>query len=304
MGQLIQINFSEATQRDRDRVRAQGQRVRRTMLNLSDDQVKVVLKQMRDTFAEIQETLTGARGFQAEFLQAAKLRMLSAIDAFETRWVTSLQNRQRESFETGARSVLDSLAKAADPVRLPLVGVDPATLIISTRRSLDRIKGITDGMREAIRTQINLGISAARTTQQVMAGIRGVLEPKAVIVEKAGIMVKERIGATARAVMITRTEMGQTFALGAQARVEQLVERQSDLADAGIVATKRWLSTIDALTRRAHVIANGQRVGIDEKFTVGGEEMEHPLDPKASGKNIINCRCVHVVEAVFLENAA
>ena len=60
---------------------------------------------------------------------------------------------------------------------------------------------------------------------------------------------------------------------------------------------KGWLSTSDDRTRTPpdsefdHVGANGEVVGIDEKFTQTGEDMDYPGDPAGSPGNFINCRC-------------
>jgi hypothetical protein len=54
---------------------------------------------------------------------------------------------------------------------------------------------------------------------------------------------------------------------------------------------KRWIAVHDNRTRHAHLAANGQTVDSEAFFTVGGEQMEFPGDPEASGANTINCRC-------------
>jgi hypothetical protein len=36
---------------------------------------------------------------------------------------------------------------------------------------------------------------------------------------------------------------------------------------------------------------DGQKVGINEMFIVGGENLEFPGDPFGSPGNVINCRC-------------
>jgi SPP1 gp7 family putative phage head morphogenesis protein len=54
---------------------------------------------------------------------------------------------------------------------------------------------------------------------------------------------------------------------------------------------KEWLSTSDDRTRDAHAAANGQVVGIDEPFDVGGEQIMYPGDPSGSAECVINCRC-------------
>ena len=55
---------------------------------------------------------------------------------------------------------------------------------------------------------------------------------------------------------------------------------------------KRWTTTLDPRSRATHVQANGQTVGMDEDFTVGGRPMAYPGDPRGGAANVINCRCV------------
>jgi hypothetical protein len=65
---------------------------------------------------------------------------------------------------------------------------------------------------------------------------------------------------------------------------------------------KTWLSVEDERTRPDHAAVNNTSIGINEFFTVGGEQMERPGDPNASAKNIVNCRCVLVIEPVLGED--
>ena len=64
-------------------------------------------------------------------------------------------------------------------------------------------------------------------------------------------------------------------------------------ADMGVKMTREWIATHDARTRPEHGYADGQRVGIDEPFLVGGEKLMFPGDSSlgAHGWNIYNCRC-------------
>lgn len=66
----------------------------------------------------------------------------------------------------------------------------------------------------------------------------------------------------------------------------------SSIRDAGAPG-KEWLATGPPYnrTRRAHREADGQVVPVGSKFTVDGEELWWPGDPRASLDNIINCRC-------------
>jgi hypothetical protein len=60
---------------------------------------------------------------------------------------------------------------------------------------------------------------------------------------------------------------------------------------------KRWLATEDARTRPDHVEADGQTVPFASPFIVGGYQMMYPHDPTAPAKEVVNCRCVELLEA-------
>lgn len=65
----------------------------------------------------------------------------------------------------------------------------------------------------------------------------------------------------------------------------------------GFVTEKVWISAQDARTRRPpeshfnHYAMNGVKVGLNERFNVGGEKLLFPGGPKGSAGNVINCRC-------------
>jgi HK97 family phage portal protein len=59
-----------------------------------------------------------------------------------------------------------------------------------------------------------------------------------------------------------------------------------------VVEGKEWLSALlPNRTRETHAEAHGQRVGIDEKFSVGGYELDYPGDPDGPPGEIVNCLC-------------
>lgn len=65
--------------------------------------------------------------------------------------------------------------------------------------------------------------------------------------------------------------------------------------------TKGWLSQRDSRVREDHIIADGNRIGLDQLFSVGGSLLAFPGDwtHGARLKQIINCRCVLIF---FTEN--
>lgn len=62
--------------------------------------------------------------------------------------------------------------------------------------------------------------------------------------------------------------------------------------DLGLTTKKEWVAVSDERTRIDHQAANGQTVGINESFLVGGQSLRFPGDPNGSAGNVINCRCV------------
>jgi len=77
-----------------------------------------------------------------------------------------------------------------------------------------------------------------------------------------------------------------------------LVLTEGDTADQGGLSAgaelqqgfKTWVAA-GANTRPTHAEADGQVVGFDELFVVGGEECEFPGDPALSDAEAINCQC-------------
>jgi uncharacterized protein with gpF-like domain len=61
---------------------------------------------------------------------------------------------------------------------------------------------------------------------------------------------------------------------------------------------KKWVAVHDNRTRHAHLSADGQMVEQTGSFSVGGEQLDFPGDPKGSGANTINCRCFSEVVAM------
>jgi HK97 family phage portal protein len=98
-----------------------------------------------------------------------------------------------------------------------------------------------------------------------------------------------------RAQRIARTETGASWNAGAREGYDQV---QAEFTDAKM--TKHWVSAYDDATRETHKAAHDRYyangIPLDERFDVGGEQMDYPLDPNASAGEVINCRCSYFVE--------
>ena len=66
---------------------------------------------------------------------------------------------------------------------------------------------------------------------------------------------------------------------------------QQHAKEAGADIVKQWDATLDGNTRPWHADADGQIRELEQKFSVGGEEMDAP-GIGGSARNVCNCRCV------------
>ena len=131
-----------------------------------------------------------------------------------------------------------------------------------------RIVGITSTTEKLIRSIIKRAVDQGLGIDRTQALIR---------TEFAGM-------SRVRAERIARTEIVSASNMGSQLAAEST----------GLTLVKEWLATRDGRARDDHAEADGQTVGLNEPFIVGGEAMMQPGDPTASGANTINCRCVAV----------
>lgn len=91
---------------------------------------------------------------------------------------------------------------------------------------------------------------------------------------------------------IARTEV-HSASMFASMRVAEQIGVENDFTP-----KKRWLPAQDERTRVAHgAMINHPPIPLSSDFTVGGEKLSRPSDPRGSAGNVINCRCVLVYDA-------
>lgn len=95
--------------------------------------------------------------------------------------------------------------------------------------------------------------------------------------------------AETRAKAIARTETTLAYAAGQQASY-------SELASDGVEIQKTWLAIVDADTRPAHSELDGETVGVDEDFSVGGSKAPYPGHWSLPPGQRVNCRCATSAE--------
>lgn len=129
----------------------------------------------------------------------------------------------------------------------------------------DKITQITQTTLDDVQRVISQGFEDGLTERELASQIRSYAITKSL----------------SRAQTIARTETHQ-----ASSFVTDQMVRAS-----GISFLREWVSSKGERTRQAHRKADGQQVGMDEPFNVGGELLMYPGDPDGSAHNVINCRC-------------
>lgn len=136
---------------------------------------------------------------------------------------------------------------------------------------------------KAVRRGIDLEFGKKQITNAVTAGILMGRSSRGIAADLRRRIIDMSVESAIRAARtaVTAAENG-----GRQATYEKAAEM-------GIEVQREWIATKDHRTREWHGKADGQRVGVDEAFTVGGEKLMFPGDRShgASGWNIYNCRC-------------
>ena len=177
------------------------------------------------------------------------------------------------------------------------LGIDPAKSVarweqIAARRVSRLIKGVDANgvevgkgwsrqMAVDIGEALNNGYAAGESTGSIAARIA----------DRLGVDTSSFKSVGERALTIARTEAN---GLANETSIDAM-------RNSGVVSAKRWYTVGGARTRESHAAAGGQEVPLSGKFTVGGVQMDHPHDPSAPAREVVNCRCrmIPVVSADF-----
>jgi len=153
---------------------------------------------------------------------------------------------------------------------------NPDVLRFLDREGAKLVTNVDQTTKDQLASTLAEGISSGENALQLSDRVRGVFDVS-----------------RGRANTIGRTESIKSFNFGA---VEAY--KQTD----GLVDRKRWLATPDDQTREAHAAADGEVVGLNESFDVGGDHLAYPGDPSGDPSNSINCRCA--VEPILTGEAS
>lgn len=138
-----------------------------------------------------------------------------------------------------------------------------------SNQAASKVTQITDTTRKQLREELAQGVDKGESIAQLMNRIDKLYLEQ---------IIPNRSETIARTEVIAASNLGSVTAAKAT----------------GLTGLKKiWLATMDNRTRETHALADGQEIGIDDSFIVGGEKLKFPGDVSegATADEIINCRC-------------
>lgn len=186
----------------------------------------------------------------------------SGLEAHHRHVTAIMHSAYHEGMPLFGKMVLDAAGKAARPKPY-----EPLVVDWIRKNGAKKVTQITRTTREQLQNILKRGQDDGAGTAVIAKMIR----------DDFGDIISR-----SRSEMIARTEMHSA------ANAAQYIAADS----LGVPNMKReWIAADDERTRDSHAEANGQVVGMDEPFEVGGESLMQPGDPGGSPEEIINCRC-------------
>lgn len=207
--------------------------------------------------------------FVAQYTTNGEHGLLLALEQFNTAVSAQLVGTWRKTMTAfGAHTVaklvkgrgIDKEAKAKKESYVDALIRDWTNKFLA-----EKANGITGTLKLALKDIIHTGTNSNKTITEIGKDINDRFKTKT----------------SYEAYRIARTEVHGAAMAGVDAGA----------AATGLELKKQWLSAEDDRTREAHAIADGQVVGMEESFTVDGEQLRFPGDPFGSASNVINCRC-------------
>jgi hypothetical protein len=184
----------------------------------------------------------------------------------------------------------DTVRTKTNPVRLATIEAAIAEGLSLAGVDFDVTNPLVAGVLD------RTGAKVTRITDTTRAGIMRTIgyayEQGLSIPDTASLLRQAIEGASQyRSEMIARTEMAG-LVNGGDVAAARIVGEET-----GIAYEKQWL-TADGAEHPRHELydgLDGQTVGLEEPFDVGGEPLLYPGDPDGSPEETINCRCTVIM---------
>lgn len=220
---------------------------------------------------EIEETDKFSKKLQKERLEAIRSQMYAKANELEGAQKENIFDFLRHDGQTAYNELFYDF-EMTEKVQLTFAMMTDKQInvIINTpvaqRKLSSRLKGNNTKMKQNLNRVLTRGFAKGLSTQ------------------KMAVQIAEIGGANYRRAMnIARTESGRVTSVARQ-------QSQNHAKSIGLKLEKRWISTLDKLTRHTHQILDGKTIGIDEYFEVSGHKALQPHMFGVAAEDC-NCRC-------------
>lgn len=247
-------------------------------LALPEDTARGVVAMLETARKDLVARLASQPGgsFAEAQLRAVIAEADRVLKEFSARASSAIAKGQASGFALGGQMVDAPLAAAG--LRGFLGGLPEHLLAVAQGYSADLVGGLT---KEA-QVKLNGVLRRAAIGGQSMTDI----------IKQVGVSLGNEAGPslfsgiTARAVAITRTEVGRMTSVATDARLQSWAQRVPDMQ-------QEWRHSPQDHPRLGHLAMNGQTVRVGEKFvTPGGVELRYPRDPDAPASETVSCACL------------
>lgn len=195
-----------------------------------------------------------------------------------------VDDEREKHHRIAARVVAKSFAGSEDEIRslarrlakVPSIRQLQSAYLADVRNRLD---GVPDRVYRDVAKDIDRGLAKGDSPEVMRSAVAQRLDPKAAGWKQIAYNVARTESAAA---------MSAATISAAQLRNEVLGENLE----------QTWICTLDGRTRKSHWAADGQRVPLGGKFSIGRAELRYPGDPAGSPAETNNCRCRVAILAV------
>lgn len=214
--------------------------------------------------------------YQRKYQEALKNQIESSLSELHSKEYKTIDNYLKESYKTGYIGNMYDLHQQGIPLIMPIDESKVAKAIhLDSKLSKGYYEQLGENvhhLKKTITNEISRGLSSGESWIDMADSIA-----------RKGMKNSAFTKCMNNAIRIARTE-------GHRVSQESALDNMHDAANVGADILKQWDASLDNHTRDTHAEADGQIVGVDEMFTVGGLECEAPGltgDPAED----CNCRC-------------
>lgn len=262
--------LAEATGSDVERAVRQALRAEKNLYAMTNVQIAALKLLLEDARAATVDALSRAtKEWQIHDRQNVLASLDAVIGKVNSAASLALEAAQTEAFAAGQNIEPPGISLSALP------HIDQGALMVAVKTTPELITNVTQTVKAQIATMIRLAALGQKSPFELM--------------KEMGTVTGKGVWATAfaRGEAIYRTEIGRMFSTGTFVRQQAL-----EAYDPGWM--KEWHAVHDSRTRPTHVVADGQRVPVDQPFEVGDYKAMYPHDPALPAKESIHCRCISV----------